>query len=105
MALGCRIGGQRAGVHDIQFWDLGDYPITLLQESLYRMVALMRAVQPKFILSHSKEDIHNHDHPAVTDFAQHARVTAQANGHEPGQPVLGAPPVFLFEPHQPEQCN
>jgi 4-oxalomesaconate hydratase len=102
MALGCRIGGQRAGVHDIQFWDLGDYPITLLQESLYRMVALMRAVQPKFILSHSKEDIHNHDHPAVTDFAQHARVTAQANGHEPGQPVLGAPPVFLFEPHQPE---
>jgi 4-oxalomesaconate hydratase len=38
----------------------------------------------------------------VTDFAQHARVTAQANGHEPGQPVLGAPPVFLFEPHQPE---
>ena len=20
-------------------------------------------------------------------------------------PVIGAPPVFLFEPHQPEQCN
>jgi len=23
----------------------------------------------------------------------------------PGQKVLGAPPVFLFEPHQPEQCD
>ncbi len=23
----------------------------------------------------------------------------------PARPVLGAPPVFLFEPHQPEQCD
>ena len=30
---------------------------------------------------------------------------AQAHGHEPAIPVLGAPPVFLFEPHQPEQCD
>lgn len=92
-------------VHDIQFWDLGDYPITLSQESLFRLVDVMRAVRPAFILTHSKEDIYNHDHPAVTDFAQHARITAQAHGHKPEQKVLGAPPVFLFEPHQPEQCN
>ena len=93
------------GVHDIQFWDLGDYPITLSNESLFRMVDVMRATHPKFILTHSKEDLYNHDHPAVTDFAQHARVTAQAHGHNPDEKVLGAPPVFLFEPHQPEQCN
>lgn len=93
------------GVHDIQFWDLGDYPITLSQESLFRMVDVMRATHPAFILTHSKEDLYNWDHPAVTDFAQHARITAQAHGHNPGQKVLGAPPVFLFEPHQPEQCN
>jgi 4-oxalomesaconate hydratase len=93
------------GVHDLQFWDLGDYPITLSQESLFRMVDVMRAIHPKFILTHSKEDLYNWDHPAVTDFAQHARITAQAHGHNPGQKVLGAPPVFLFEPHQPEQCN
>ena len=30
---------------------------------------------------------------------------AQAHGHEPGTPVIGAPPLFLFEPHQPEQCD
>jgi len=93
------------GVHDIQFWDLGDYPITLFTESLFRMVDVMRATHPEFILTHSKEDLYNHDHPAVTDFAQHARITAQAHGHNPGEKVLGAPPVFLFEPHQPEQCN
>ncbi len=93
------------GVADIQFWDLGDYPITLNQESLCRLVDVYRAIQPAFVLSHSTKDIYNHDHPAVTDFAQHARIIAQAHGHNPGQKVLGAPPVFLFEPHQPEQCD
>jgi 4-oxalomesaconate hydratase len=37
--------------------------------------------------------------------ALQARVLAQAIGYDaPGEP-LGAPPVFLFEPHQPEQCD
>jgi 4-oxalomesaconate hydratase len=93
------------GVADIQFWDLGDYPITLSQDSLFRLADLCRALQPGFMLTHSKQDIYNHDHPAVTDFAQHARIIAQAHGHNPGQKVLGAPPVYLFEPHQPEQCD
>ncbi|MFT8246422.1 PIG-L deacetylase family protein [Roseomonas sp. BN140053] len=92
------------GVHDIQFWDLGDYPLTLSQDSLFRLVDLYRAIHPKFVLTHSTRDPYNHDHPATTDFAQHARIVAQAHGHNPEQKVLGAPPVFLFEPHQPEQC-
>jgi 4-oxalomesaconate hydratase len=92
-------------VADIQFWDLGDYPITLDQESLFRLVDVYRMLHPAFALTHSRRDIYNHDHPAVSDFAQHARITAQAHGHNPGQKVLGAPPVFLFEPHQPEQCG
>ena len=93
------------GVHDIQFWDLGDYPITLTNDSLVRLVDVYRAIHPAFVLTHSREDIYNRDHPAVTEFAQHARITAQAHGHNPSEKVLGAPPVFLFEPHQPEQCN
>ena len=96
---------RQLGVADIQFWDLGDYPIALSEESLFRLVDVYRAIHPAFVLSHSKEDIYNHDHPAVTDFAQHARIVAQAHGHKPEVPVLGAPPMFLFEPHQPEQCN
>jgi 4-oxalomesaconate hydratase len=34
-----------------------------------------------------------------------ARIIAQAEGYNPGQPILGAPPVYAFEPHQTEQCN
>ena len=93
------------GVADLQFWDLGDYPLRLDDAALFRLVGLMRALRPAFVLTHSREDPYNHDHPAVTAFAQHARIVAQAHGHEPGTPVLGAPPVYLFEPHQPEQCG
>ncbi|MBR0672326.1 PIG-L deacetylase family protein [Neoroseomonas soli] len=93
------------GVHDIQFWDLGDYPINLTEAAFFRLVDVYRAIHPAFMLTHSKEDLYNHDHPAVSAWAQNARITAQAHGHNPEQKVLGAPPVFLFEPHQPEQCN
>ena len=93
------------GVHDIQFWDLGDYPLTLTNESLFRLADLFRAIRPSFMLTHSRQDPYNHDHPATTDFAQHARIIAQAHGHNPDVPVSGAPQVLLFEPHQPEQCG
>ena len=93
------------GVADIQFWDLGDYPISLPQEALFRLADLHRAVRPSFMLTHSREDPYNRDHPLVSQFAQEARIIAQAHGHNPGEKVLGAPPVFLFEPHQPEQCR
>lgn len=37
--------------------------------------------------------------------ALQARVLARAIGYPaPGEP-LGEPPVFFFEPHQPEQCD
>jgi len=93
------------GVHDIQFWDLGDYPMVLDQAALFRLVDVYRKLHPKFVLTHSRQDPYNFDHPATTDFAQHARVIAQAHGHNPTETVLGAPPVFLFEPHQTEQSN
>ena len=93
------------GVADIQFWDLGDYPITLSQEALFRLAALMRGIRPSFVLTHSREDPYNRDHPLVSQFAQEARIVAQAHGHDPEIKVIGAPPVMLFEPHQPEQCR
>ena len=39
-----------------------------------------------------------------SDLAQ-TRVYAQAEGYPLPGPALGAPPVFMFEPHQPEQCD
>jgi len=93
------------GVADIQFWDLGDYPITLDRTSLFRLAGVYRAIRPRWMMTHSRLDPYNADHPAVSAFAQEARVVAQAHGHEPGVPVIGAPQVYLFEPHQPEQCQ
>lgn len=93
------------GVADIQFWDLGDYPISLSKQSLFRLADTYRRLRPSFVLTHSKEDPYNRDHPLVSEFTQHARIVAQAHGHKRSEQVLGAPPVFLFEPHQPEQCR
>ena len=93
------------GVADIQFLDLGDYPLTLKEDTLFRLADLYRSLRPLFILTHSQRDPYNFDHPLAAELAQHARIIAQAHGHNPGEPVLGAPPVYLFEPHQPEQCR
>jgi len=87
------------------FFDLGDYPMRVPDEALYRLVDIFREHRPEFVLSHSLQDPYNFDHPLATHVAQEARVIAQAWGHNPGEKVIGAPGVFLFEPHQPEQCE
>jgi len=90
---------------DIEFFDCGDYPMRVGVDVVERLADIHRAVRPSFVLTHSIEDPYNFDHPLAAHVAQEARVVAQAHGHRPGEPVLGAPPVFLFEPHQPEMCN
>lgn len=87
------------------FFDLGDYPMRVPDEALYRLVDIYREHHPEFVLSHSLHDPYNFDHPLAAHVAQEARIIAQAWGHNPGENVLGAPGVFLFEPHQPEQCG
>lgn len=90
---------------EVEFLDAGDYPLEMTRKMLERLVDIYRELRPEFVLTHSLEDPYNFDHPEAARIAQHARIIAQAHGHKPGQEVLGAPPVFLFEPHQPEQCN
>ena len=89
----------------IIFFDVGDYPMRIPDSVLYELAGLYRKIRPEFVLTHSLKDPYNFDHPLVAHAAQEARIVAQAHGHEHGTPVLGAPPVFLFEPHQPEQCE
>ncbi len=89
----------------VEFFDCGDYPLGFSRADLDRLVSIYRSVQPRFILTHSLEDPYNFDHPQAAHVAQEARIVAQAPGHNPGEKILGAPPVFLFEPHQTEQCN
>jgi len=90
---------------EAEFFDLGDYPMRVADEALYRLVDVYRELQPEFVLTHSLADPYNFDHPLTAHVAQEARVIAQAHGHKPGEKILGAPPVFLFEPHQTEQSD
>jgi 4-oxalomesaconate hydratase len=92
-------------VHDIRFFDLGDYPLVLERDDKYRLVDVIRAVQPNFMMSHSQYDPYNTDHMYTTDIAMECRMIAQAWGHNPGEKVLGAPQLYLFEPHQTEQMG
>ena len=90
---------------EISFLDIGDYPMRAGVDVVYQLVDLYRELRPSFVLSHSLKDPYNFDHPLASHLAQEARIVAQAHGHNPEQAVIGAPPVFLFEPHQPEQCE
>ncbi|HEV3429503.1 MAG TPA: PIG-L deacetylase family protein [Paraburkholderia sp.] len=90
---------------EVDFFDLGDYPLRVSDEALLRLVDVYRDVQPAFVLSHSPKDPYNFDHPLAMHVAQEARIIAQAEGHNPGQKIVGAPPVYAFEPHQTEQCE
>lgn len=91
---------------EIEFFDAGDYPLRGNDEIINRLVDINHELKPSFILTHSLEDPYNIDHPEATRLAQEARIIAQAAGHKPDPDrAYAAPPVFLFEPHQPEMCN
>ena len=95
----------RWGVRDIRFLDLGDYPLDLGQDAQDQAVDIIREIQPAFMLSHSRYDPYNTDHMRTTEFVLTCRMIAQAWGHKPGEKVLGAPQLYLFEPHQSEQMG
>jgi 4-oxalomesaconate hydratase len=92
---------------EIRFFDMGDYPIVPTEEKIVGLVNEFRELKPEIVLTHSSEDPYNPDHPMAHDLTLKARVYAQAAGY----PAKGkgrqddAPPVFCFEPHQPEQCH
>jgi 4-oxalomesaconate hydratase len=90
---------------EISFFDIGDYPMRISEDTLFRLAALYRELQPSFVLSHSERDPYNFDHPLAMAAAQEARIIAQAEGHNPGEKIIGAPAVYAFEPHQTEQCG
>ncbi len=89
----------------IEFLDMGDYPLRADKEDLFRLADIFRRIMPHFVLTHSTADPYNYDHPLAASLTQEARIIAQAEGYRPGEPIVGAPPVYCFEPHQPEQCG
>ena len=87
---------------ELRTFDADDYPLEETPELLDRLVKLYREVRPTVVLTHTERDPWNRDHETAYGIATKARIIAQAAGYDPGGEVLGAPPVFLFEPHQTE---
>ncbi|GHA65096.1 hypothetical protein GCM10010372_76070 [Streptomyces tauricus] len=86
---------------EIEFLHAGDYPLLESHDLVDRLVRIFRPVDPTVVLTHP----YNGDHPAAARMAIQPRILAQAIGYDaPGEPI-GAPPVFFFEPHQPEQSD
>lgn len=96
--------GQVLGA-SMHFLDQGDYPLPDTDALVLELADLMRELQPGVILTHSRVDPYNYDHPRAADLTLRARMVAQAQGRPSAHPVLDAPPVFRFEPHQPEMCE
>lgn len=90
---------------EVRFLDAGDYPLRETDELVAQLVGIYREVNPTTVLTHTLSDPYNMDHPTAAALAMKTRILAQAVGYSaPGEP-LGAPPVFMFEPHQPEVCD
>ena len=90
---------------DITFLDAGDYPIKPADDLMDAVVREFRECRPEAVLTHALSDPYNFDHPLAAEITLKCRVYAQALGYPSPGEVIGAPPVFLFEPHQPEQCD
>jgi 4-oxalomesaconate hydratase len=90
---------------DVWFLDLGDYPLRVDDATMEALVRELRAVRPDYVLTHAARDPYNMDHGTAAEVTLAARVRAQAHGVLPELPVIGAPPVYAFEPHQPEMCD
>jgi 4-oxalomesaconate hydratase len=86
----------------LRTFDADDYPLVETPELLDAVVKLYRDVRPTVVLTHTASDPWNRDHETAYQIATKARIIAQAAGYDPGGEVIGAPPVFLFEPHQTE---
>lgn len=90
---------------EIRLFDAGDYPLHPTSELVEELVQEFRQVQPTIVLTHSLLDPYNGDHAETARLTMDARVYAQAAGYPSDAKKLGAPPLFLFEPHQPEMCE
>ena len=90
---------------EVRFFDAGDYPLIPSAGLTDQLVAVYRETQPDVVLTHPVEDPYNGDHPAANRMALEARILAQAIGYPGEGDIIGAPPVFYFEPHQPEMSG
>lgn len=88
-----------------QCFNLGDYPLFVDASALLRLTELIRETAPDVIVTHTEKDPFNPDHPLAYEVTQRARLLASGAGVASGFATIQPPELFLFEPHQPEQCG
>lgn len=85
-----------------QCFDLGDYPLSITEEGMARLVQLLRDEKPDVVLTHTPIDPFNPDHPVAYEAVQKARLLASGAGVSSAFNRIDPPDWYLFEPHQPE---
>lgn len=82
--------------------DLGDYPLTITEVAMERLVEVFRAERPDIVITHTPEDPFNPDHPVAFEAVRKARLLASGAGVASAFERITPPELYLFEPHQPE---
>src|SRR5205823_3755150 len=82
-----------------------DYPLNVDAAALTRLTELIRQTAPDVIVTHTDRDPFNPDHPVASLVVQRARLLASGAGVASGFKTVTPPELFLFEPHQTEQCG
>lgn len=85
-----------------QCFDLGDYPLTMTDEAMTRLVQLLQENAPDVVITHTPVDPFNPDHPVAYEAVQKARLLAAGAGVASAFKRIQPPDWYLFEPHQPE---
>jgi 4-oxalomesaconate hydratase len=90
---------------DFHCLDLGDYPLSITEDSIQKLVGLFRELKPEIVITHTPLDPFNPDHPAACQAVQKARLLAIGAGVASAFDRITPPQLYFFEPHQPELCN
>jgi len=83
-------------------FDLGDYPLTIGDKAMTRLVELFQEEEPDVLITHTPVDPFNPDHPVAYQAVQKARLLATGAGVASAFKRIRPPDWYLFEPHQPE---
>lgn len=86
-------------------FDLGDYPLTVDDEALQRLIELLREFSPDVIVTHTELDPFNPDHPAGHAAVVRARQLSAGAGVASAFRTVKPAELLVFEPHQPELCG
>ncbi len=99
--------GEAAGIlgADFRCLDLGDYPLTITDKAMDKLVGLFRELKPDIVLTHTPIDPFNPDHPIACQAVQKSRLLASGAGVASAFQRITPPDLYFFEPHQPELCD